>query len=73
MSTADLIRITLVRDGVTYDVELTQVDTAELAIGFDVSEPVATALDGWAERLPTGDGTVRFTAHGRLKAERRAG
>lgn len=68
---AELVRITVVRGGVTYEVELTHADSVQLDIEHDVGEPETMAR--WVERHPTGEGTVRLTAHGRLKVERREG
>ncbi len=67
---AELVRIMVVRGGVTYDIELTHTDSVELGIEHDI-DTAPTKIGDWVERVTTGNGTVRLTAHGHLKAERR--
>lgn len=70
---AELVRIVVVRGGVTYDIELTHTDRVEVGIEHDIGPDEPVPFGGWVERHPTGDGTVRLTAHGRIKVERREG
>jgi len=67
---ADLVRVVLVREGVTYEVELGPGSTVELNMEFDSREVPTTTL--WRQEELTGYATVKLEAHGKLvKSDRR--
>lgn len=69
------IRVELVMDGVTYEVELAQTDSDEATASMNINHESMRRPDPtetYWEQQPTGNATIELTAYGKLvKSERR--